>query len=79
MAHFYGRIRGSRGEATRAGTRKSGYMATVASWQGAVVTRLWHDEGTGLDMAVVELTDWRGAGVNRVLYEGPVGGKQDNS
>ena len=75
MSHFYGSLHGSRGKATRCGTKSSGYEAIAASWQGAVETRLWHDEDTGLDMARVSLIPWHGAGVSKVLYEGPVRGE----
>lgn len=74
MAHFRSTIKGHRGEASRLGTKTSGMDATVASWQGAVSVRLWHDEETGQDMAEVALATHHGAGVNRVLYRGPVCG-----
>lgn len=74
MAHFYGYIRGRRGDATRLGTKASGLTVTAASWQGAVLVTLGHDEETGQDVVSVSLVPWRGAGVDRVLYSGPVGG-----
>lgn len=36
MAHFYGRLHGSRGATTRCGTKRSGITATVESWQTIV-------------------------------------------
>ncbi len=47
MSHFYGRIQGNRGEATRSGTKGSGYHATAAIWSGYIVTSLWFNERTG--------------------------------
>jgi hypothetical protein len=72
VAHFYGTLRGARGEATRAGRKGSGLRAYVASWQGAVRAELYHQDG--VDYAVVSLVPWHGAGVARELYHGPVGG-----
>lgn len=79
MAHFLGTLQGSRGRASRLGTKASGLLTTAASWQGAVQVSLWHEGKTfahpdGQDMARVELIPWRGAGVSRLLYEGPVRG-----
>jgi hypothetical protein len=72
MAHFYGELRGSRGEVTRLGTKASGLRTMAASWEGAVVVRLWDRDG--VDMATVSLRPHHGAGVHRVLYDGPVSG-----
>lgn len=72
MAHFYGGVHGCRGEATRLGTKASGLSAFAASWEGAVKVMLYEREGK--DYARVRLTPWNGAGVERTLYDGPVGG-----
>lgn len=74
MAHFYATLHGTRGEASRLGTKSSGMDATVASWQGAVSVRLWHDGATDTDMAEVSLIPWHGAGDKTPLYAGPVSG-----
>jgi hypothetical protein len=72
MAHFYGTIKGHRGEASRLGMKASGLNVRAASWQGAVTVRLY-DLG-GVDMAEVCLDTHHGAGSSRVLYNGPVAG-----
>jgi hypothetical protein len=72
MAHFYGELKGSRGEATRLGTKSSGLRTLAASWEGAVSVRLY--EKFGVDWAVVSLTMHHGAGTRRTLYDGPVSG-----
>ena len=72
MAHFYGILQGSRGRATRCGTRTSGMETTAASWNGAVSVSLY--ERDGMDFARVELTPWHGRGTSRVLYDGLVNG-----
>lgn len=74
MAHFYGIVKGSRGEATRCGTKASGMITKAASWQGAVEVRLYTVGHT--DYAVVSLTRWRGEGTEIVLYDGPVEGTE---
>ena len=68
MAHFYGKLQGARGEASRLGHKSSGLRATAASWQGAVSTYLY--EKHGVDMARVELRPWQGRGTSMLLYDG---------
>ena len=36
MSHFYGSLKGARGEATRCGTKNSGMQTITAGWQGAI-------------------------------------------
>lgn len=74
MAQFIGCVKGTRGEASRLGTKKSGLTCIAASWLGAVSVSLRHDEKGDTDIAVVRLIPWRGAGVHLDLYDGPVGG-----
>ena len=40
MAHFYGNLKGSRGEATRCGTRNSGIRVSARSWRGSVTVEM---------------------------------------
>ncbi len=75
MAHFYGSIRGQRGEASRLGSKASGLSIKAASWQGAVSVYLY--EQTGTDMARVEFVRHHNAGTERPLYDGPVSGKEN--
>ena len=72
MSHFYGRLNGSRGEATRCGHKTTGMTTIAASWRGAILVQLWHDEDSDQDWALVEMTPWHGHGINRELYRGPV-------
>ena len=72
MSHFYGTMQGSRGEATRCGTKNSGMSVCAASWKGAIRTDLFVD-GDGDDAYRVVQTAWRGEGVHRVLAEGKIG------
>jgi len=74
MAHFYGTLQGQRGQASRLGGKGSGLQTYAASWQGAVSVRLYYDEETGADMALVTLTRHHGKGSERVIYDGPVKG-----
>lgn len=73
MAHFYGTIQGSRGEASRLGTERSGLRAKIASWQGAVSVQLYSRDG--LDCARISLTKHRGSGVERLLFDGRLDGE----
>ncbi len=72
MAHFYGVLKGSRGEATRCGTKNSGLETVAASWQGAVRTYLYVDDSGQTCYRVTE-SPWHGTGINRVLAEGVIG------
>ena len=75
MSHFYGTMKGSRGEATRCGTKKSGMVITAASWNGAIQVQLYHGSD-GVDYVIVRETQWHGQGRNRVLYDGKIGGEK---
>jgi len=75
MAHFYGRIKGARGEVTRLGGIASGMKTTAASWEGAVCVSLYYDMETKSDFVRVTLQPWKGCGVFKELYNGPVNGK----
>jgi hypothetical protein len=73
MAEFYGYVKGNRGIASRLGSKRSGFSAVAASWQGAVSVdlQLIKDETV---VASVYLTPHEGQGITLKLYEGPVNG-----
>lgn len=73
MAHFYGSIHGNRGKSTRLGSKDSGMSAVVASWDGAVSVRAFHDEKTGADMVAVDKMPWGGTGESKEIYYGKIG------
>ena len=60
IAQFYGSMSGNRGEATRMGTKKSGFEAHIRGWNIGV--RIWcrYDEETGKD----EISVYRTGGSN---------------
>ena len=74
MAHFYAKIQGNHGEATRMGTASSGIVSRTASNYGAVKVELWQHEN-GKDYATIRLIPWKGVGIDKLLYQGPVGRK----
>lgn len=47
MAHFYGWLKGSRGETTRCGTKSSGIWAKVQSWKTRASVQI--DDNDGVD------------------------------
>ena len=75
MSQFYGTLKGSRGEASRSGSKSSGITTYAASWAGAVRVCVYEDS-EGREMARVELVRWQGRGSERKLYHGPVSGKK---
>jgi len=54
MSHFYGSLKGSRGEATRQGTRASGITSHTRGWHLGV--RVDMTEHNGQDEATITLT-----------------------
>ena len=70
MARYRGTLQGCRGEASRLGHSSSGLTTVAASWQGAVRVELYACGDR--DFARVSLTRHRGAGVERLLFDGPV-------
>ena len=76
MSHFYGTLRGSRGEATRQGTVGSGLTTIAASWDGAITVRMWRDEQDGVDRFEVWQRKWHGSGIEERIASGIVGKPQ---
>jgi hypothetical protein len=56
MAHFIGKVVGSRGSATRLGTKRTGLMAEANGWELGARIEMQHDPDTGEDTATVYLT-----------------------
>ncbi len=74
MAHFLGKVKGARSEVSRLGHKGTGLETTAASWQGAVKVTLHHCETDGEDWATIRLIPWHGSGIEKCVYNGPVGG-----
>lgn len=72
MSHFYGTVKGGRGEATRCGHKNSGIVTHAASWRGAICVRVYHD-AEGVDRYSVCQTTWQGSGINEELASGVIG------
>ena len=73
MSHFYGTIKGSRGMATRCGSKNSGMVTIAASWNGAIEVTLSHDETTGEDKFTINQRPWESRGIWKVIAEGIIG------
>ena len=56
MSAFYGMIQGNRGEATRGGSRASGFKSTCQSYDGSVITRMSYDHEDKLRIRI-DLSD----------------------
>ena len=70
MSHFYGTLQGSRGQATRCGTKNSGITTYAAGWQGAIRVYVYQDE-QGRDKFTVNLVPWKySGGQDCVIAEG---------
>lgn len=71
MSHFYGTVSGSRGMATRMGSKTSGLRVNAAGWGGSINVQLQEDYGK--DTYTVSLVPWQGSGgQSRVIAEGPL-------
>jgi hypothetical protein len=69
MAHFYGELKGTRGDVSRLGDKTNGLRTTAAGWGGAVTTELFVVDGK--DYYRVMLTPWKSSGgTSRVIAEG---------
>lgn len=78
MSHFYGTLQGSRGQASRCGTKKSGMVTYCASWSGAIRCHAYFND-KGEDCVRVEKTTWHGYGDNKILYEGKIGKEREEN
>ena len=72
MSHFYGKLQGNRGEATRCGSAESGMETYCASWNGAIRCKGYVDENN-VDCVLVQMAPWQGCGEYFVFYDGPIG------
>lgn len=73
MARFRGTVVGQRGEGSRLGHKS--LLTTAASWEGKVSTYLYVKDG--IDYARVEILPHMGSDTKyRLLYDGPVSGKE---
>jgi len=63
MSHFYGTLEGSRGKATRRGTKNSGITTHAAGWGGAIRVDVF--ERDGVDHYRVTLVPWQSGGAPR--------------
>jgi len=73
MARFRATVRGDKSnstEASRLGHR--GLRTVAASWAGAIEVQLYIDD-QGKDCARVSHIRHHGAGVERLIFDGPVG------
>ncbi len=56
MSHFYANIQGSRGEATRCGTKNSGLSSHVRGWNVGVKVYIVYNEAEDRDEIHIEAT-----------------------
>ena len=73
MSRFYGSVKGNRGEATRGGSKYSGYTSYCAGWGGGIEVRLWYDPEVGKDHYTVCQVAHEGKGIEREIARGIVG------
>lgn len=67
MSHFYGGVRGGRGEATRCGSKRRGIEAYAKSWLTCVKVHYDHVDGVDRIRVIARHID---TGQTRVLWEG---------
>jgi len=64
MSYFYGYLRGTRGQATRCGSKKSGIEAHIRSWNNDVIARLFQGKD-GKDFLILEIPEGLKVSCNR--------------
>ena len=70
MAHFYGSMQGNRGEATRMGTKDSGFYAHIRGWDVGVRVELYYNEETEKDEIFIYKTGGsNGRHSDKLLYK----------
>lgn len=67
MAHFYGQIKGNRGEATRIGHKTSGLEASVNGWRIGCEVFIQYDARRMLDVVTVWKTNGSAGGGRRQI------------
>jgi len=65
MSHFYGYLKGNRGETHRCGSKGSGMWAEVKSWDSELSVTL-HEDGDGKDVYDISVSPIRGAGQEKL-------------
>ena len=69
MSHFYGNMKGSRGETTRCGTKNSGIRCHVRGWNYGIKVIIQHYNGKDI-VSVWETGGSNGHNPDRLVYEG---------
>lgn len=69
MAHFYANIQGSRGEATRLGTKDSGISGHIRGWHIGGEVYMFHDDEINQDRVTICLTSGSSgaSNINKIL------------
>lgn len=69
MSAFYGRVIGNRSEATRGGSKSSGFSSSCQSWDGSVRTDMWYNSDNEL-MVSIGLCDGSSTYVQDEIFRG---------
>ena len=73
MAHFYGTVQGTRGEASRLGTKSTGLTTEACSYAGKISVYISHDEKTGTDRFDIRMKPHLGKGEFAEIASGTLG------
>jgi hypothetical protein len=66
MSHFYGDMKGARGETTRCGTKSSGMQAHIRGWDVGAKVYIQHSKN-GKDTIIIYKTGGSHCGMNEQL------------
>lgn len=70
MAQFRGTIQGQKGEASRLGSKQSGFCATVDGWDAGIYVEARWDQTLGMDVFSVYATGGSNSrGGSRLIFE----------
>ena len=71
MSHFYGTLSNQgKSLATKAGTKKSGIVCILASWDQALELQIWHNPDTKGDIFMLRKIPWKGKGQRKHIISG---------
>lgn len=69
MAHFYGEIQGNRGEATRMGTKDSGFRSHIRGWHVGASVNCNHNNSKDRDQVSIYATTGSSGGMREHLAD----------
>ena len=72
MSHYYATVEGTRGPATRQGTKNSGIRAAAQTFDGSIIVRIDYDARNDEDVVTIGTGPGSTTAMDRELWSGPL-------